>query len=167
MIWEKRSGGVCVSHVNFLHVLLGKAEDECFHNNWKDKPSFIIKRNRHVIMLPGSILRQSFPPFFASREGMPLSVQIALLLSVALIHRKEESRLASVHPPLSKEGKQSRHRSRTKTQDSTDLQKLGAEKQQPGDNSKEPLMDPHPNVLRWGSSCLLKSQQPDGKVSLS
>ncbi|MEJ1270312.1 hypothetical protein NN561_001136 [Cricetulus griseus] len=95
---------------------------------------------------------------------MPLSVQIALLLSVALIHRKEESRLASVHPPLSKEGKQSRHRSRTKTQDSTDLQKLGAEKQQPGDNSKEPLMDPHPNVLRWGSSCLLKSQQPDGKV---
>lgn len=48
-------------HVTLLsRVLWGKVEgNEGFHDNWKDKPTSIIRRNRQDIMLPGSILRGS------------------------------------------------------------------------------------------------------------
>lgn len=81
----------------------GKAGDECFCNNWKDKSFFMLKRKRHVIMLPGSVLKQRLSWHSASGDRLPLSMQIVCFF----LQHSPTGRRCSIClrfiPPLSKE----------------------------------------------------------------
>lgn len=87
-------------HVTMLsRVLWGKVEgNEGFHDNWKDKPTSLIRRNRQDIMLPGP--SSEGPTALCSwRRAASQVCKIALAISVSLISRKRMEFI----PPLSEE----------------------------------------------------------------